>query len=200
MMKEPYRRDVDPVQHIRNLFDSTHDGRLAITYYPSDGEKPFERTYAMDWTAEDAEAIVNRYEALVPILERIGGMYGELLEADKRAALLTEEEQAVWNIYVRPFDAFEVSYAVINELYRRAEFDELTEEENDLLERCYAFEEAQCLERLPVNRCSPRNLIINGARYTAAVRWKAPAFIVHEEARTLAEEMVLYYGRMKEES
>ena len=194
------RRDRDSAQYIRDLFAATRDGRLAITYFPDNGEQPYTLTYAMNWTAADAEAIAARHRALVTMLARMAPLYDELLDADNRARLLTDEERAAWEIYVRPFEPFEVSFAEIDELYRRAEFDELDEEENALLERYVDWKTAACLRRLPARGCNPTNLIVRGARYTALVRWHAPPSVLHEEARLLAEEMVLYEGGKKEET
>ena len=51
-MSENKDRNVLPQQYILDLFDKTKDGKLAITYYPTNGEQPYDLTYDMDWTKE----------------------------------------------------------------------------------------------------------------------------------------------------
>lgn len=198
-MSENKDRNVLPQQYILNLFDKTKDRKLAITYYPTNGEQPYDLTYDMDWTKESAESLAKKCESLIAMLDRLTLMYDELLDENKRKDLLTDEELNVWNTFVRLFKPFEVSEAIINDLYRRGEFDELSEEENDLLERHYAWREAECLERLPFNRCSPVKFITAAMHYVLSRKWNMPENEISDNARLLAEEMVLYYCSTKKD-
>lgn len=180
-MTEATRKALTPQQYIHQLFTDTKDGVLNITYYPYNGEPPYTLTYAMDWTEEDAEEMVRRYEALTKVLDKSG------------TEPLTTEEQDVWDTYARPFDPFEVDLSVIDELYLRGEYDSLDDDENALLERHFWWRERQCLERLPFLRRSPTDMIVRAQRYAKLAEWKAPELVIREEGRCLAEEIVLYY-------
>lgn len=198
-MTEVKRRDVFPQQHILDLYAKTQDGKLAITYYPENGEKPYDLTYDMDWTEEIAENLSVECESLVATLNHLAQLHDELQNESKRKELLNDEEMKVWNTFVRLFKPFEVPESVINELYLRSEFDELTDDENELLERHYAWRESDCLERLPYNRCSPINFITSAMQYVLLIKWSAPEAEIKKEAHCLAEEMVLYYCSKKKD-
>ena len=73
----------------------------------------------------------------------------------------------------------------------------LTEEEFALLEEYWEWYEQQCLQRLPYNRRSPAELINRARRYERLVSLHAPEIVLENEARCLAEEMVLYYCMAK---
>lgn len=49
-MVETIYWDITQQQHIRNLFAKIQNGRLSITYYPTNGEKPYNLTCDMNWT------------------------------------------------------------------------------------------------------------------------------------------------------
>lgn len=200
-MNENNRWEITPQQYVRKLFAETKDGKLDITNYPTNGHPIYVSTHEMDWNEEDVEALIQRFETLEAMLKRFGQMAEELEDEDKRTKLLTTEELAAWDVYIRPLGEFEVDISVINEISIRGEYDQLSDEEYDLLERYYEWEAAQFLQRLPFNRCSPRNMLIRAKRYMKLVYWDAPEIVAREEARLLAEEMVLYYcSRRKENS
>lgn len=192
-MEENKYRDLTPRQYIWRLFADTKDGVLKITYYPYNGEPPYTLTYRMDWTEADAEAVVQRYETLSASLRKLGGLREQLQEEARRKELLSPEEMLVWQTYLCPFGAFEVEQAVIDELYFRAEFDTLDDDENALLDRYYWWRERNSLERLPFRRCSPYNLILRAQRYEKLVWLGAPEPVLREESRCLAEEIMLYH-------
>ena len=187
------RRDLTAQDYVRKLFADTKDGELAITYYPYNMEQPYTMHYKMDWTREDAEEIVRRYDVLTAALLKFGQLHNELFDEEKRKKLLDEEENEIWETYLRPFPDFEVSDEVIGELYLRAEYDSLEEEENELLERHYRWRQHNSLQRLPFLRRSPADLILRAMRYEKLVNLGAPEVVITEEGRCLAEEMVLYY-------
>lgn len=193
-MTQDMRTELTPQQYIRQLFAETKDGKLAITYhYPLDIEEPYTITYTMDWTEKDMEIMEQRYESLSAMLRKFGTLQTELQEEGKRKALLTMEEQKVWNAFIQPFSPFEVDESVIEELYFRGEYDSLDDDENELLERHWWWRERNTLERMPFLRRSPTGMILRARRYEKLVGWNAPEIVIQEEGRWLAEEMVLYY-------
>lgn len=193
-MTQEMRRELTPLQYIRQLFAETRDGKLEITYhYPQDIEEPYTVTYRMAWTEKDVEAVTQRYEALTAVLRKIGTLQGELQEEEKRKTLLTPTEQKVWQTFIQPFSPFEVDESVIEELYFRGEFDSLDDKENELLERHWWWRERNTLARMPFLRRSPTSMILRARRYEKLVEMGAPEIVIQEEGRWLAEEMVLYY-------
>lgn len=193
-MIDEARWNITPAQLIRNLFDRTADGKLAITYYHVI-EEPYTCTYDVTWTAADAEALIEQHTRLMAALSAIASRLDEVAAADD-ASLLTEEQQTAWEIYARPFEPFEVSLSEIGDLYLRGEYDTLSDEENELLERYTEWLKEQCLQRLPLKGCSPEHLITRARRCLRLMYLQAPDSVIGEEARCLAEEMILYhYGR-----
>lgn len=183
-------------QYIRDLFAATRDGKLAIIYYDSFGAgEPL--THPMEWTAADAEDVARRYDSLVRILTRFGELHDALQDPARREQLLSPEERTVWETYLAPFEPFEVEEAVVGELFMRGEFDQLSEEENALLERYGEWRDRESLKRLPYRGRSPADVLLRARRYERLVSLNASAALINDEARCLAEEMVLYYGGKK---
>ena len=192
-MTRDMRAELTPQQYIRQLFAETKAGKMSITYhYQYDIEEPYTRTYDMDWTAEDAQSIVDRYDDLTAKLCKFASMQAQLQE-ESPEKLLTPEELRVWETFLKPFAPFEVEESVIGELYLRGEYDTLDDEENELLERHWRWRERNSLERMPFLRRSPADVILRARRYARLVELSAPEVVIQEEGRYLAEEMVLYY-------
>ncbi len=193
------RRTENIPQYIRELFAATKDGKVKITCY-TEIEGPYDRTYEMDWTGTDAEKVLKKYEALIAALSKIGKLHDELENEDKLRELLTDEENAVWETYIRPFEEFEVDQELLTELYdRRYCGDQLSDDEIDILENHYEWFNEQSLKRLPFERCSPMHVINRAQRYEHLVSMNAPEIVIGNEGRCLAEEMVLYYCSKKED-
>lgn len=190
-MSDEKRWDTSPQQHIRDLFAKTVDGKLRITDY-SDWQNACDITYPVAWTAEDAETLSDRCEKLVATLHKLAELGDRLDDHETRDSLLSPEERSVWETYVRPFDPFEVDLSVVGQLYVRGEYDELDDEENALLDRHHEWFEQQSLTRLPLIHRSPRYVMNRAQRYVHLVRIGAPRTVIEEEARCLAEELVLY--------
>lgn len=199
-MSEYTRRVTPPQQYIRDLFAATKDGKLTIAYFPY-AEPPATVTYPMSWTAEDVDFIVQRYTEIEAALRKIAGQHDLLEDADRRMRLLTEEEQRIWDIYVRPFDDFDSRGFNLAELFGRMVCgDDLTEEEHDLVDDYYAWRRDQCGRRIPCKGGNPDDLVMRGKRFERLVQLNAPAVVINEEACCLAEELVLYYGETAEEA
>lgn len=192
-MIEGSRFDVLPEEHILNMFNATADGKVTVTCDPHNGEGPYDRTYEVEWKRRDAEYLALGCRDLTSTLRKLGMMVAELEDGDKRRAVLDESELEIWDIFLSPFEPFEVEHSVIMELQLRGEYDELSEEENGLLERYYVWLEEQCRKRLPYMNNSPENYIIRARRYAKLIAMGAPEIVVMEEGRCLAEEMVIYY-------
>lgn len=192
-MRKEIRNALTPQEYIERLFADTKDGNLKITYYPYNLMEPYTLSYAMDWTAEDAKALAQRYEALVSALHTIGESHDSLDDPEAREKLLNADELQVWETYIKPFPEFEVDEHTIAELYYRAEYDCIEEDEDELLRSHYWWRQCNSLERLPFLRRSPSDLILRAMRYEKLVSIEAPEVIIQEEGLSLAEEMVLYY-------
>lgn len=195
-MKVETRRELTPQAFLRQLFAEMKDNKVSIEYHPFIDE-PYTMTYEMDWTAEDVEALVQRYETLTAALTKIGNHYEQMNFADMRESLLTPQEQEVWNTYIRPFDPFEVDLSVVSELQFRSETETLDDEEYDLLDRHFQWYEENCLQRLPVLKRSPYAVVNRAKRYTRLISMNAPEIVVTEEGRYLAEELALYYHEVQ---
>jgi uncharacterized protein (DUF1810 family) len=195
-MKVDVRRELPPQKFIRQLFAETKDGRVSIEYTPFFDE-PYTMTYEMDWTADDVENLVQRYDALTAALTRIGKLHKVLDEDANRKRFLTPQEQLVWDTYIRPFDPFDGDLDEVADLEFFSETETLTEEEQAILDRHYAWYEANCLQRLPVVKCTPTRVINHAQRYERLVSLNAPVVVIDEEGRNLAEQLALYYHHVQ---
>lgn len=190
-MDEKTRRECTPQEYIRKLFSETQDGKLRINYFSFfDGN--YSLDYRMNWTKQDAEAVVEDYNELTAALTRIGELHEELEDEENRTKLLTTKELAAWLTYILPFEPFEVDMDVIGELYSRMEGDSLEEEEYELLERYHQWFVENSHKRLPSDQWCPAQLINRARRYEKLIEMKSPEVVINEEGRCLAEEMVLY--------
>lgn len=192
MMTEEQRWSITPQQYIRKLFAETKDGKVAFTVFP-ELEEPYEYTCEANWSEADAEGLVQKYETLAAMLYKFGKMAEELEEEENREKLLTPEELEVWNTYILSFDYSEWDMENIIELQERLEYDELSEEEYDILERYDEWRTKECDKRLPKRYFSSEYLINRARRYVRLVYLDAPLVVQNEELRYLAEKMVLYY-------
>ena len=195
-MKVDERRELSPREFIRQLFAETRDGKVSIEYAPFFDE-PYTMTYEMDWTEEDAERLVQRYDAVTAALTHIGKLHEALDEEANRKAFLTPEEQLVWDIYIRPFEPFDGDLDEVADLAFFSETETLTEEEQDILDRHYEWYEANCLQRLPVVKCTPTQVINRAQCYEHLVSLNAPVMVINEEGRNLAEKLALYYHHIQ---
>lgn len=191
-MTEEKRWSTPATQHIRNLFEETRDGAVDIAFYAYDSE-PLVFSRKVEWSLTDAEELVKKYEALTAALTKIGRLRPKLTDEQARNELLTESEREVWETYVRDFEPFEIDPETVRELYMRGEFDELTDDENEILERHYKWCIEQSLKRLPRVARTPEKVINRAKRYECLVRLGAPQSVLEEEGRCLAEQMILYY-------
>jgi hypothetical protein len=196
-MTEEMRNDLTPQGYIRQMFRQTRDGKLAITRNPGVGE-PETITYQVNWTAEDAEQIVQRYNLLTAALFRIGRLHDQLEEEENRIKLLNAEQLEIWNTYVRPYDPFEVDLTVVYDIYDRSQLGDILEEEEAIWKRYCMWREEQSQKRIPFHRRSAANMIQRARRYEKLISMDAPLIVVAEEGRCLAEEMVLYYAGKEE--
>ena len=196
-MKVEVRRKLSPQEFIRQLFAETRDGKVSIEYAPSFDE-PYTMTYEMDWTAEDVEHLVQRYDALTAALTHIGKLHESLDVEANRKEFLTPEEQMVWDTYIRPFEPFDGDLDEVADLEFFSETETLTEEEQAILDRHYAWYEANSLQRLPAVKCAPTLVISRARRYEHTVSLGASAILIAEDGRDLAEELALYYHHVQQ--
>ena len=207
-MTEQMRNDLTPQGYIRHMFAETQNGEFKVGYTDFfNNSAPEERTLILNWTAEDAEKVEQRYNLLTSALARIARIHDQLEDEENRKKLLSESDFDVWNTYVRPFEPLEVNWdelypippcepeelpSLIHEIHERAIGDLIPEEEK-LLKWHYMWREEQSQKRIPFNRRSSAAMITRAMRYEKLISIGAPEIIVTEEGRLLAEEMVLYY-------
>ncbi len=205
-MTEQMRKDLTPQGYIRHMFSETKKGEFTVGYSDFFAAEE-ERTLQLNWTAEDAEKAVQRYNLLTSALARIARLHDQLEDEDSRKKLLSEADLEVWKVYVQPFEPMEVNWDelypippckpedlpfLICEIHERA-IGDLIEEEDLLLKQYYMWREEQCQKRIPFNRRSAADMITRAMRYEKLLSIGAPEIIATEEGRCLAEEMVLYY-------
>ena len=207
-MNAQMRNDLTPQGYIRHMFAETKDGKFKVRYEnPENGFAEEERTFYVNWTAEDAEKVEQRYNLLTSALARIARIHDQLENEENRKKLLSESDFEVWNTYVQPFEPMEVNWDelyplspcepeelpyLICEIHERA-IGDLIEEEELLLKLYYMWREEQSQKRIPFNRRSSADMITRAMRYEKLLSLGVPEIVVTEEGRYLAEEMVLYY-------
>ena len=189
------RFETTPVEHIRNLMESIEEGELTITYYDDTLEPSHEETYDVSCTKSDAEEFIFKYQSLTSALESIAKVHDKLENGENPEEILTPEEVAVWNTYVRKFEEkFDSGEYDLNELlYMNAVDAQLSEAEQGIVERYYDWYDAKCQERLPKIVRSPKYLVNRTRRYEWLASLDAPKVVVDEEGRCLAEQLILYY-------
>ena len=207
-MNAQMRNDLTPQGYIRHMFVETQNGEFKVGYteFFNDSVEQ-ERTLQLNWTAEDAEKVEQRYNLLTSALARIAHLHDQLDDEENRRKLLSESDLEVWNSYVQPFEPMEVNWDelyplspcepeelpyLICEIHERA-IGDLIDEEELLLKLYYMWREEQSQKRIPFNRRSSADMITRAMRYEKLISIGAPEIIVTEEGRLLAEEMVLYY-------
>ncbi len=208
-MNAQMRNNLTPQGYIRQMFAETKNGEFKVGYENSEnGFAEEERTFYINWTAEDAEETVHRYNLLTFALARIGRLHDRLKDEKNRKELLSEADLEVYNTYVRPYEPMEVNWdelypippcepselmALIGEIHERGRYGDLIEEEELLWKQYCMWNEEQSQKRIPFNRRSCANLIEIAMVYEKLISLGAPEIVVTEEGRCLAEEMVLYY-------
>ncbi len=192
-MKNNKYWELNGVEYIRRMYEDTKDGQMTITHYPTNGEQVFDLRYGMSWNEADMEEAIKQYNSLTAILTALGELHAASYNQEIDINSLSAEELAVWETYVKPLEPFEEAKEyIIEELKFRGEFDQLEEEEYDLLERHYEWQEKQYLQRLAKKCDSPRMLIENAQMYEKAVKENAGSAYMNYIGRWLAEAIVLY--------
>jgi hypothetical protein len=208
MITDKTRRDLTPQGYIRHMFAATENGKFTVEYKDREyGFEDYEKTFQVNWTEEDAEKTVEKYNLLTFALARIGRLHDQLGDEESRKNLLSEGDLEIWNTYVRPYEPLEVDWdklhidpctqeelmQLVEDAYWRGRYGDLFEEEELLLQWHWKWQEEQSQKRIPFNRRSCANLILRAMRYEKLISLGAPEIVVTEEGRWLAEEMVLYY-------
>lgn len=208
-MNAQMRNDLTPQGYIRHMFAETQNGEFKVGYteFFNDSVEQ-ERTLQLNWTAEDAEKVEQRYNLLTSALARIAHLHDQLKDEENRKKLLSESDLEVYNIYVLPYEPFKVNWdelypippcepdelmSLVENTFERGRWGDLIEEEELLIKRYCMWNEEQSQKRIPFNRRSSANMITRAMRYEKLISIGAPEIIVTEEGRLLAEEMVLYY-------
>lgn len=208
-MTEQMRNDLTPQGYIRHMFMETMNGKFKVGYKnPDNNFAEEERTFELDWTADDAEGIEEKYNLLTFALARIGRIHDQLADEESRRKLLSESDLKVYNTYVQPYEQMEVDWdelypippcepnelmSLIHAIHERGRYGDLIEEEEKLWKQFCMWEEEQSQKRIAFNRRSCANLIKRAMRYERFISVGATEIVITEEGRCLAEEMVLYY-------
>lgn len=208
-MTEQMRNDLTPQGYIRHMFTETQNGEFKVGYTDFfNNSAPEERTLILNWTAEDAEKVEQRYNLLTSALARIARIHDQLEDEENRKKLLSESDLEVYNIYVLPYEPFKVNWdelypippcepdelmSLVENTFERGKLGDLIEEEELLIKRYCMWHEEQSQKRIPFNRRSCADMITRAMRYEKLISIGAPEIVVTEEGRLLAEEMVLYY-------
>ena len=208
-MNAQTRKDLTPQGYIRRMFAETENGKFSVGYAdPYNGFAEEERSFQINWTEEDAETVVQRYNLLTSALARIGRVHDQLNDEESRKKHLSESDLEIWNTYVRPYEPMEVNWdelcpippcepdelmSLIYSIHERSQLGDLIEEEEKLWNQYCMWNEEQSQKRIPFNRRSCADLIERAMRYERFISLGAPEIVVTEEGRCLAEEMALYY-------
>jgi hypothetical protein len=191
------------------MFAETENGIFKVGYEsPYNSFTEEERSVYVNWTEEDAEIIIQRYNLLTSALARIARVHDQLNDEESRKTLLSEDDLEIWNTYVRPYEPMKVNWdelypippcepdelmSLVENTFERGRWGDLIEEEELLIKRYCMWREEQSQKRIPFNRRSSADMITRAMRYEKLISLGAPEIIITEEGRLLAEEMVLYY-------
>ena len=208
-MNGQMRSDLTPQGYIRHMFAETVNGEFKVGYENPDNDfAEEERSFHVNWTAEDAEKTVQRYNLLTFALARIGRIHDQLKDEESRKKLLSKSDLEVYNTYVLPYEPFKVNWdelypippcepdelmSLVENTFERGRWGDLIEEEELLIKRYCMWNEEQSQKRIPFNRRSSADMITRAMRYEKLISIGAPEIVVTEEGRLLAEVMVLYY-------
>lgn len=166
--------------YIRTLYEETRDGTLEI-WYEGDTDEGYTETYSMVWSRADMEALVKEFETLRTQLDRIA--------AGDRSKELAQTHRT----YVHPYDEPPFDKAELEEVLEKVEFAQpRSQEEQNLYEQYVQWRQAQAAARLETRGYHADALICRAQRYTRLMELEAPAIVIENEARCLAEELVLY--------
>lgn len=167
--------------YIRALFEETKDGVLEI-WYEDETDEGYTVAYPTAWSRADMEDLVQRFEILRSQLDRIA------------AGEQSEELAEIYNIYVRPYDSCPFVDEQMDEVLDKLDLAlPLSQEEQVLYEQYIHWQEKQASSRLPAKGRNAFRLIPHARRYTRLMERKAPAIVIENEARCLAEELVIYH-------
>ena len=172
--------------YIRAMYANTIDGKLEME---EEGFEP--EILKLDWNEAILEEVVARFEKLQSALSRLGREHAYWSISTKD---MPEELLEVWNTYILPYPDHGMDEEALFDAGTKAECGmDLTEEEEELLEKHMAWMREHALSRLPYNRKNPAGLIQRARRYEKLVSLHAPKVVVDNEGHSLAEELVVYY-------
>ncbi len=190
-MVESKYKNLSPQEFIKRLFDDTKDGCMQITYYGT--LDYWDVHFNVAWGEKEYQEILEKYNKLSEKLYYFGKMHDRLIDENERKSLLSKDDFKLWETYVKPFKSFEVEEDVIEELYFRGEFDQLSDEENELLDKHFNLRNEEGLSRLPMGGELPYHLIYAAQRYENFARYNGNNDAMNYAGRDLAEKMILYY-------
>lgn len=207
-----------PEECIDAMFAHTDaEGNLAIPKWPYDGNGEAESSshgehgeyylMKMNWNKERKKSVTDDFEALFNALEIIASKWEKLSKTlEKNKEILSKELLAIWNTYVRPFDIGALDMNRIDEIWNKKEMiafsddDKISEEKNenfaitDEEERLWQ-EYIDTIHRDAESRLERKiaayDVIVRARRTCRLMSLKAPDVVVNNEAKLLAQAMVL---------
>jgi len=172
-------------EYVRTMFKESQDGELTV----GDDDDRFD--CPVEWDEQTAETLAQQCGELIGHLTELSRQYDKLLTETRH---LTKAQFEIWNTYLRPFPDHGLYMEALQFIWEKFEAGEpVTEEERELADRYVCWFEENALERLPIKRCDPTQLISRARRYSKLIRLNAPPVVQENEAKRLAEEFVLYH-------
>lgn len=167
-------------QYVLALFDESRDGSLTVG-------SDFERMdYDVDWNEQQAEELAQRCAELVGSLTE--------LARQQDGQHRNKAQLEVWDTYLRPFPDHDFDQDDLRAVWEKEVLGLVLDKSDQALSRQYRrWYEENALKRLPWKGCAPADLICCARRYARLVERKVPAALQEHEARSLAEEYVLYH-------
>ena len=180
------------------MYEMTDEaGVLRIPVWPYDNDvDPVKRYFhaEMAWSREDAEALVREFQTLVDALSEMALLWKneELgFSEEENRGILSDEQLKVWNTYIKELNPEDMDYMHFYDITEKMdEFGAVSPED---LKYYYAYvdrihEEAR---RRLGGKYAQYDRIIRAQRLHKLMAQEAPQVLIDNEARLLAEAMVL---------
>ena len=166
--------------YVLALFEESRDRSLTVG-------SGFERMdYDVAWNEQQAMELAQRCEELVSCLTELVRQPGW----QHRSKTQTE----IWDTYLRSFPDHDFDQDDLCAVREKEALGLVLNRSERVLSCQYSrWYEENALKRLPWKGGSPAGLIRCARRYARLVEQKAPAAVVEYEARSLAEEYILYH-------
>ena len=166
--------------YVLALFEESRDRSLTVG-------SGFERMdYDVAWNEQQAMELAQRCEELVSCLTELARQPGWQHRSKTQAE--------IWDTYLRSFPDHDFDQDDLCAVWEKEALGLVLNRSERVLSCQYSrWYEENALKRLPWKGGSPAGLIRCARRYARLVEQKVPAAVVEYEARSLAEEYILYH-------